>query len=97
MYRRNFPRTKERHTPLVQMCKVFEEANEAEEELEALRMAVASGKPTSNGALLMELLDIVHAVETMIDDMKATQEQVATAYKAVLAKNMARGYYEERR
>jgi hypothetical protein len=97
MYRRNFPRTKERHTLQRQICKVFEEANEAERELEMARKKAKLGQPASAMPLIVELLDVVHAVETMLDDLNATQEQVAMAHDAVIRKNRARGYYEEER
>lgn len=97
MYKRNFPRTKERHTIQRQMCKIFEEANEAEEELEKARRAAQRGEAASSGPFLMELLDIIHAVETMIDDLNVKQNQLDMAHDAVIMKNRARGYYEEQR
>lgn len=71
-------------TPFEQTQKVIEEAIEAFEE----------AKRADRDAMLVELLDTIHAVETALRRNYAPEEVEAGRLR-VIEKNKARGFYEE--
>ena len=71
-------------TPFEQTQKVIEEAIEAFEE----------AKRANRDAMLLELLDTIHAVETALR-RNYSPEEVEAGRERVIAKNGARGFYEE--
>ena len=71
-------------TPFEQTQKVIEEAVEAFEE----------AKRADRDAMLVELLDTIHAAETALRRNYAPEE-VEAGVRRVVEKNRARGFYEE--
>lgn len=71
-------------TPFEQTQKVIEEAIEAFEE----------AKRANRDAMLVELLDTIHAVETALR-RNYSPEEVEAGRMRVIEKNRAHGFYEE--
>lgn len=75
-----------------QAAKIYGEAVEV---CDAYTRMKVEGTAKARKAFLMEVLDVIHAAETLL--RKCDQKEVAAAKAAVIKKNMTRGYYDRGR
>lgn len=74
-----------------QMQKILTELKEAKSA--EIRYRCGGREETEKLALLMELLDIIHATETAIR-IEYTEDEVEIGRQKVIEKNARRGYYK---
>lgn len=94
MYEYNFPAVTAGADDIAQLKKISGELGEFQDaaDLHAWKDAPQALDPLSADAC-MELLDVIHACETMLRRFDATIVQASAAI--VEARNRARGYYDE--
>ena len=90
----NFPEIKE-FSFNSQMWKITEECNEVADEHAKAVCAMIKGADYNVGDLVFEIMDLIHACETMLRTLNLSEQELSKYRYLVEMKNRERGYYKE--